>query len=86
MPLVIAYARETAFSPRLERAAPEIRAVAGQVRRQIPRAPDELALALPALVEACRHIEVNGRCLAVSWELDRALRDEAGTILSIQPP
>jgi hypothetical protein len=43
MPLVIAYARETAFSPRLERAAPEIRAVAGQVRRQIPRAPDEIA-------------------------------------------
>ena len=78
MPLVIAYARETAFSPKPERAAPEIRAVAAQVRRQIPRAPDELALTLPALVETCRRVEVNGRCLAVSWELDRALSDEAG--------
>ena len=78
MPIVIAYAPETALNPRLERAAPEIRAVAGQVRRQIPRAPDEIALALPALVEACRSVDVNGRCLAVSWELDRALRDEAG--------
>ena len=78
MPLVIAYARETAFSPQPERAAPEIRAVAAQVRRQIPRAPDELALTLPALVETCRRVEVNGRCLAVSWELDRALSDEAG--------
>ncbi|MCA3378137.1 MAG: hypothetical protein INF64_13560, partial [Roseomonas sp.] len=66
MPLVIAYARETAFSPQPERAAPEIRAVAAQVRRQIPRAPDELALTLPALVETCRRVEVNGRCLTVS--------------------
>jgi hypothetical protein len=78
MPIVIAYAAEAALNPRLDRAAPEIRAVAGQVRRQIPRVPDEIALALPALVEACRHIDVNGRCLAVSWELDRALQDEAG--------
>lgn len=32
MPLVIAYARETAFSPKSERAAPEIRAVAQSAR------------------------------------------------------
>ena len=31
MPLVIAYARETAFSPQPERAAPEIRAVVRSV-------------------------------------------------------
>ena len=35
MPLVIAYARETAFSPKPERAAPEIRAVAAQVRAHL---------------------------------------------------
>ncbi len=77
MPLVIAYARETAFSPRLERAAPEIRAVAGQVRRQIPRAPDELALALPALVEACRRIEVN-----VAWRFPGNWIARSGTRLA----
>ena len=78
MPIVIAYASEAALNPRLDRAAPAIRTVAAQVRRQIPLVPGEIALSLPALVEACRRIEVNGRCLAVSWELDRALRDEAG--------
>ena len=78
MPIVIAYASEAALNPRLDRAAPAIRTVAAQVRRQIPLVPGEIALSLPALVEACRSVEVNGRCLAVSWELDRALRDEAG--------
>jgi hypothetical protein len=78
MPIVIAYASEAALNPRLDRAAPAIRTVAAQVRRQVPLASGEIALSLPALVEACRSIEVNGRCLAVSWELDRALRDEAG--------
>jgi hypothetical protein len=78
MSIVIAYASEAALNPRLDRAAPAIRTVAAQVRRQVPLAPGEIALSLPALVEACRRIDVNGRCLAVSWELDRALRDEAG--------
>lgn len=78
MPIVIAYAADTALNPRLDRAAPAIRAVAAQVRRQIPRPQDEFGLSLSALVEACRHVEVNDRCLRVSWELDRALRDEAG--------
>ena len=47
MPIVIAYASEAALNPRLDRAAPAIRTVAAQVRRQIPLVPGEIALSLP---------------------------------------
>jgi hypothetical protein len=78
MPLSIAYPPATALSPRPETAAPAIRAVAAQVRRQVPCEPESLGLNLPALVDACRSVEVNGQRLAVSWEFGRALRDEHG--------
>ncbi len=84
MPIAIAYRPEAALNPRVEAAAATIRAVAAQVRRQVPREPESLALTLPALIEACGRVEVNGRCLAVSWELGRALVDEDGnTVLGL---
>lgn len=84
MSIAIAYPAGAALSPRLDAAATTIRAVAAQVRRQVPREPDSLALALPTLIDACRAVEVNGRALAVSWELGRALLDEFGqTVLGL---
>lgn len=84
MPLAIAYPPAAALNARQDAAAAAIRAVAAQVRRQIPREPDSLALTLPALIGACRVVEVNGQRLAVSWELGRALRDELGqTVLGL---
>jgi hypothetical protein len=76
LPIAIAYRPEAALNPHADAAAGTIRAVAAQVRRQVPRDPDSLALALPALIDACRVVEVNGLRLAVSWELGRALHDE----------
>jgi hypothetical protein len=78
MPIAIAYPAAAALSPRQDAAAPAIRTVAAQVRRQIPREPDSLALTLPAMIDACRAVEVNEQRLSVSWELGRALRDEFG--------
>lgn len=78
MPLTITYVPAEALNPRPTAAVATIRAVAAQVRRQIPREPDSLALTLPALTEACRTVEVNRRQWAVSWELGRALQDEQG--------
>jgi hypothetical protein len=78
MPLTIAYPPAAALHPRPDTAAPAIRAVAAQVRRQVPREADSLALDMPALLEACRSVEVNGRRLAVSWEFGRPLQDEHG--------
>jgi hypothetical protein len=84
MSIAIAYPAGAALSPRLDAAATTIRAVAAQVRRQVPREPDSLALTLPTLIDACRAVEVNGRALAVSWELGRALLDEFGqTVLGL---
>ena len=84
MSIAIVYPAAAALSPRLDAAASTIRAVAAQVRRQVPREPDSLALTLPALIDACRAVEVNGQRLAVSWELGRALRDEFGqTVLGL---
>ena len=84
MSIAIVYPAAAALSPRLDAAASTIRAVAAQVRRQVPREPDSLALTLPALIDACRAVEVNWQRLAVSWELGRALRDEFGqTVLGL---
>jgi hypothetical protein len=84
LPISIAYRPEAALNPHADAAATAIRGVAAQVRRQIPRDPDSLALTLPALIQACRRVEVNGRCLAVSWDLARALEDEDGnTVLGL---
>jgi hypothetical protein len=76
LPIAIAYRPEAALNPHADAAATTIRAVAAQVRRQVPRDPDSLALTLPALIDACRIVEVNGRRLAVSWDLGRALHGE----------
>lgn len=78
MLLTIAYPPAAALHPRPDTAAPAIRAVAAQVRRQIPREADSLALDLPALLGACRSVEVNGLRLAVSWEFGRSLQDQHG--------
>ncbi len=78
MTIAIAYPTATALSPRREVAAAAIRAVAAQVRRQIPLEGDSLAMALPTLIDACRVVEVNGQRLAVSWDVGRALCDESG--------
>ena len=78
MPIEVAYLPSEALNSRPHAAAATIRAVAAQVRRQVPREPDSLALTLPALIDACRAVEVNGKALAVSWELGRALQDELG--------
>jgi hypothetical protein len=84
MPIEVAYLPSEALNSRPHAAAATIRAVAAQVRRQIPREPDSLALTLPALIDACRAVEVNGKALAVSWELGRALQDELGqTVLGL---
>lgn len=84
MSLVIAYPPATALNPRPDAAAGAIRGVAAQVRRQVPREADSLALSLPTLIGACRAVEVNERQLAVSWELGRPLHDEHGsTVLGL---
>ena len=83
MSIAIAYPAAAALSPRQDAAAPAIRTVAAQVRRQIPREPDSLALTLPALIDACRAVEVNEQRLSVSWELGRALRDIANACIDI---
>lgn len=76
--LLVEYAPAAPFGGGADAAAGAIRAVAAQVRRQLRADADGLALSLPALVEGCAAVEVNGRRLAVSWELGRALHDEAG--------
>lgn len=78
MPLVISYSATVADGPRSAAAATAIRAVAIQVRRQLPLAPDELAVTLPALMETCGAVEVNDRRLDVSWDIGRPLQDEHG--------
>lgn len=75
---MITYPQAAALNPRPDAAAATIRSVAAQVRRQVPREADSLALTLPRLIDACRAVEVNGRPLTVSWELGRALQDEFG--------
>jgi hypothetical protein len=55
-----------------------IRAVAAQVRHQIAREPDSLALSVPALLIACHRLGVNGRAVAVAWDLAHALHDDDG--------
>jgi hypothetical protein len=52
LPIPIAHRPEAALNPHAD--APAIRAVAAQVRRQVPRDSDSLALTLPALIDACR--------------------------------
>jgi hypothetical protein len=78
MALSVAYPSSAALSTRMDVAATAIRAVAAQVRRQVVREPDSLALTLRALMDACRQVDVNGQRLSVSWELGRALEDENG--------
>lgn len=78
MPLAISYPPAAALSARRDAAAPVIRAVAAQVRRQLPPDAEGLAVQLPALLAASRDIEVNGQRLRVSWDMERALRDEFG--------
>lgn len=78
MPLAIAYPTAAALSARRDAAAPAIRAVAAQVRRQVRADGDGLAVQLHALLGASRQVEVNGQRLAVSWDMERALRDELG--------
>ncbi|WP_219766820.1 ImmA/IrrE family metallo-endopeptidase [Neoroseomonas alba] len=78
MTLTIDYAcRPGSAAPRSLTVA-AIRAVAGQVRQQIPRDPRELALSLAALLDASRDVAVNGRRLLVSWDITGALQDENG--------
>ncbi len=55
-----------------------IRAVAAQVRHQVQRDPDMLAVTIPALVSACQQIDVNGRCLDIAWDLAHPVSDEKG--------
>lgn len=69
MSIAIAYPTATALSPRQDVAVAAIRAVAAQVRRQIPRDADSLALTLSPLIDTCRAVEVNGQRLAVSWDV-----------------
>lgn len=78
MPLAIAYPPATALNARRDTAAPAIRAVAAQVRRQLQPDREGLAVQLHALLGASRDVEVNGQRLAVSWDTERALHDEAG--------
>jgi hypothetical protein len=52
MPIEVAYLPSEALNSRPHAAAATIRAVAAQVRRQIPREPDSLALTFPALIDA----------------------------------
>ena len=78
MSLAIAYPAAAPLIPSAGAAGAAIRAVAAQARRQIPCEPDSLALTLPALIDACRVVEVNGRRLEVSWDCQRALQDQAG--------
>lgn len=58
--------------------AAAVRAVAAQVRRQVAQMPDSLALPLPALLDACREVAVNGRRISVAWDTASMLHDEAG--------
>lgn len=78
MPLAIAYPPAAALNARRDAAVPAIRAVAAQVRRQLQPGADGLAVQLPALLAASHQVEVNGQRLAVSWDTERALRDELG--------
>ena len=84
MSLTVAYPAAAALNSQPDAAATIIRSVAIQVRRQVPCEPDSLAVSLPALINACRVVEVNGQRLSVSWELGRPLLDEQGyTVLGL---
>lgn len=78
MALAVSYPSAAALSSRRETAAPVIRAVAAQVRRQVLPDGGGMAVELPAVLAASREVEVNGRRLAVSWDFGRELRDEFG--------
>ncbi|WP_137179244.1 ImmA/IrrE family metallo-endopeptidase [Roseomonas sp. AR75] len=78
MTLAVTYPPAAALNPRRETAAPVIRAVAAQVRRQILADGGGTAVELPLLLAASREIEVNGCRLSVSWDFGRELRDEFG--------
>ena len=55
-----------------------IRAVAAQVRAQLPVGVDRPALDATALAGAVSRIEANGRTVSVVWNLAQELHDEAG--------
>ena len=77
MPIVVHYPCHAGTGAPRALSVTAVRAVAAQVRRQICVEPDSLAVSVPALLQAGQRVEVNGRSVAVIWDLAHPLRDEA---------
>ena len=78
MPIAVHYPSHPGTGAPRALSAAAIRAVAAQVRRQVQPEPDSFTISVPALLQAGQRVQVNGRSLAVIWDLAHPLRDEAG--------
>lgn len=78
MPIDVKFCTATDGKPSGAVSLATIRSVAAQVRSQVSRETGVLALSLAALVTAGQRVVVNGRGLALAWDLTRPLRDEDG--------
>ncbi|MBW8269991.1 ImmA/IrrE family metallo-endopeptidase [Caldovatus aquaticus] len=78
MPLVVQYPHHLASGAPRPLSAAALWAVAAQVRRQAMAGRPGFALPADALVAAARSVMVNGRAVAVAWDLEHAVHDEAG--------
>ena len=78
MPLVVQYPHHPASGAPRPLSAAALWAVAAQVRRQAMAGRPGFALPADALAAAARSVMVNGRTVAVAWDLEHAVHDEAG--------
>ncbi len=74
----LGYPHDPATGAPKELSLSSVRAVAAQMRAQLPTGSDRPALDAATLAGAVQHIEVNGRAVFVAWNLAQDLRDDLG--------
>ena len=78
MPAPISYPHIPDTAQPLPLAADMLWRVAAQMRAAVTRQQSPWALDPDALVRAASHLDVNGRLITATWDLDRPLRDDTG--------
>jgi len=81
MPIAVHYPCQPGTSAPRALSPADIRSIAAQVRSQVAREPDSLAVSVPALLTATQTLTVNGRELNVIWDLAHAVHDDAGRVV-----
>ena len=78
MPAFVSYPHAPETAQPLPLSAELLWTVAAQMRATVARQPSPWALDPKALVLAASHLDVNGRVITATWDLDSPIRDEAG--------